>query len=206
MRRLSIAFAVAGLIAAACGQPPSGSASPAPSAAVSAAASPTRGGTAIIAIWQEPTTLLPLYRNQTVATVVGNAVVEGLAKARADGQYEGELAKTAPTLGNGVTVSGSRMEVRWELKPDLKWSDGAPLTSADISSRGSAGWRIQGEHTSRLQPHRGDRHARRAYRDREVQGDYPPTWQFCRTSAEAPYEKEPDLARRTQPQARRHGP
>ncbi len=134
MRRLSIAFVVAGLIGAACGQPPTGTTSPAPSAAASAsaAASPTRGGTAIIAIWQEPTTLLPLYRNQTVATVVGNGVVEGLARARADGQYEGELAKTAPTIGSGVTVSGSKMEVRWELKPDLKWSDGNPLTSADI--------------------------------------------------------------------------
>jgi peptide/nickel transport system substrate-binding protein len=132
MKRLTIAFAVAGLIAAACGQPPTGTVSPAPSVVASATAAPTRGGTAIVAIWQEPTTLLPLYRNQTVATVVGNGVIEGLARTKADGTYEGELAKTAPTLGNGVTVTGSRMEVRWELKPDLKWSDGAPLTSADI--------------------------------------------------------------------------
>jgi peptide/nickel transport system substrate-binding protein len=134
MGRLSVAFVVAGLIAAACGQqPPPTGATSTPGTSATAAASPTRGGTAIIAIWQEPSTLLPLYRNQTVATVVGNGVIEGLARARADSTYEGELAKSAPTLVNGgVTVSGSKMEVRWELKPDLKWSDGNPLTSADI--------------------------------------------------------------------------
>lgn len=94
---------------------------------------PSRGGTVIVAIWQEPTTLLPIYRNQTVAGVVGNAVVEGLTNTRADGEYEPELAKSVPTLANGgVTVSGTTMQVRWELKPDLKWSDGTALTSADI--------------------------------------------------------------------------
>ena len=117
------------LIATACGQPPGGGAA---TGTPAAAASPVRGGTAIIAIWQEPTTLIPIYRNQTVATVVGNGVVEGLVRTKADGTYEGDLAKNVPILGSGVTVTGSKMEVRWELKPDIKWSDGAPFTSADI--------------------------------------------------------------------------
>ena len=129
LKRFSILLASLALVATACGQPPGGGGA---TGTPAAAASPVRGGTAIIAIWQEPTTLLPLYRNQTVATVVGNGVVEGLAKTRADGQYEGDLAKSVPTLGQGVTVTGNKMEVRWELKPDLKWSDGAPVTSADI--------------------------------------------------------------------------
>ncbi|CAN5116502.1 peptide ABC transporter substrate-binding protein [soil metagenome] len=123
-------FAAIAIVATACAPTTGGGTSrtPAPATTVE----PVRGGTAIIAIWQEPSTLLPLYRNQTVATVVGNGVVEGLARTRADGQYEGDLAKSVPLLGSGVTVSGTKMEVRWDLRPDLKWSDGAPLTSADV--------------------------------------------------------------------------
>jgi peptide/nickel transport system substrate-binding protein len=129
VKRIFVICAAFALVVAACGQAPSGGGA---TNSPAAAASPVRGGTAIIAIWQEPTTLLPLYRNQTVATVVGNGVVEGLVRTKADGTYEGDLAKNVPTLGNGVTVTGNRMEVRWELKPDVKWSDGEPFTSADI--------------------------------------------------------------------------
>jgi len=130
-KKLFVILAAVSLVAAACGpSAPAGGGGTTTASATSEA--PLRGGTAIIAIWQEPTTLNPLYRNQTVATVVGNGVIEGLARTRADGQYEGELAKSVPTLGNGVTVDGPKMEVRWELKPGIKWSDGNPVTSADI--------------------------------------------------------------------------
>jgi peptide/nickel transport system substrate-binding protein len=129
VNRLFIICAAFALVVGACAQAPSGGGA---TNTPAAAASPVRGGTAIIAIWQEPTTLLPLYRNQTVATVVGNGVVEGLVRTKADGTYEGDLAKNVPILGSGVTVTGSKMEVRWELKPDVKWSDGTPFTSADI--------------------------------------------------------------------------
>jgi peptide/nickel transport system substrate-binding protein len=129
VNRIFIICAAFVLVATACAQAPSGGGA---TSTIAASGSPVRGGTAIIAIWQEPTTLLPLYRNQTVATVVGAGVVEGLVRTKADGTYEGDLAKNVPTLGNGVTVTGSKMEVRWDLRPDVKWSDGAPFTSADI--------------------------------------------------------------------------
>jgi peptide/nickel transport system substrate-binding protein len=130
VKRIVIICAAFALVVAACGPAPSGGGAATGTAAASA--SPVRGGTAIIAIWQEPTTLIPIYRNQTVATVVGNGVVEGLVRTKADGTYEGDLAKNVPILGSGVTVTGTRMEVRWDLKPDVKWSDGAPFTSADL--------------------------------------------------------------------------
>jgi peptide/nickel transport system substrate-binding protein len=44
------------------------------------------------------------------------------------------LALEVPTLANGavrVTPDGT-MTVRWMLRPDLRWSDGTPLTSADV--------------------------------------------------------------------------
>ena len=132
MRRLSIALAAIGLVIAGCGQPaPVGGTSPAPSASV--AATPTRGGTAIIAIWQEPSTLAPHYANQTVTDIVDYGVVEGLAETTDAGEYVPTLVKSIPTVANGgVTVTADKMDVRWELLPGLKWSDGKPVTSADI--------------------------------------------------------------------------
>ncbi len=134
MRRLFIACAVFGLVSAACGQPaPGGGTSPAPTA--TAAASPTRGGTAIVAIWQFPATLAAHYANQTVTTIVNNGVLEGLAETNTNGEYIPSLATRVPTIANGgakVSAEGKKLDVTWELKPGIKWSDGTPLTSADI--------------------------------------------------------------------------
>jgi len=132
MRRLSIALGAIGLVIAGCGQPaPVGGTSPAPSASV--AATPTRGGTAIIAIWQEPSTLAPHYANQTVTDIVNYGVIEGLAETTDAGEYVPKLVKSIPTVANGgVTVTADKMDVKWELLPGLKWSDGKPVTSADI--------------------------------------------------------------------------
>src|SRR5436190_1578463 len=70
VRRLSLAIAVLSLVLAACGQPaPGGGTAAAPSATVAATASPTRGGTAIVAIWQFPSTLAAHYANQTVSDI-----------------------------------------------------------------------------------------------------------------------------------------
>ena len=136
MKRLTIAFAVAGLIAGACGQPPTGTTSPTPSAAGSpTAAAVTRGGTAIVAIWQEPATLAAHYANQTATDIVNNGVIEGLAETTTAGDYVPNLAKSVPTIANGgakVSADGKKLDVTWELKPGIKWSDGTALTSADI--------------------------------------------------------------------------
>jgi peptide/nickel transport system substrate-binding protein len=131
-RLLTFAFAIA-LVATACSAPtttPPASAS----AAASATAQPiTRGGTAIVAIWQEPTQLGAPYGNQTVLGLVINGTVEGLADTTTDGKYVPTLATEVPDVANGgVVVKGDKMDVTWKLKPGIKWSDGDPLTSADI--------------------------------------------------------------------------
>jgi peptide/nickel transport system substrate-binding protein len=131
-----MAVAVLSLVLAACGQPaPGGGTSAAPSATVAATASPTRGGTAIVAIWQFPATLAAHYANQTVTTIVNNGVLEGLAATATDGQYYPTLATEIPTLTNGgatISTDGKKLDVTWKLKSGVKWSDGEPLTSADI--------------------------------------------------------------------------
>ena len=97
-------------------------------------AAPTRGGTVIIA-WQQPETLHPFYSTgtQTNATVYRLAV-EGLSSVAPDGSPRAVLATTIPTTSNGgvqLDPSGG-MSVRWVLQPGITWSDGAPLSSADV--------------------------------------------------------------------------
>ena len=128
-RRPFAALFAALLAMSACAPSQSGSTSAGPSTA------PVRGGTLVFAIWQEPTTLQPIYANQTVAGVVGGVVYEGLLSTDTDGNYYPVLAKAVPTLANGavkISADGSKMDVTYELLPGVKWSDGEPFTSADV--------------------------------------------------------------------------
>jgi peptide/nickel transport system substrate-binding protein len=131
-----MAVAVLGLIGSACGQPPpGGGATTTPAGTVAATSSPTRGGTFIFAMWQEPTTLAPHHANQTIAGLVLSVAVEGLGTTDNDGNPQPRLAKSIPTIENsGVNISsdGKKMSVKWELQPGLKWSDGQAVTSQDI--------------------------------------------------------------------------
>ena len=140
LRPVAVIGAALMVVATACGSAaPTGGASSAPTAAASAAATaagaPTKGGTATIAVWQEPANLAPYYENQTVQGVVLDLVVEGLVQTQASGEYQGLLAESVPTVSNGgvkVSADGKSMDVTYKLRPGLKWSDGQPLTSADV--------------------------------------------------------------------------
>lgn len=129
-RQLLVILAAISIVAMSC--TPSGTTGSA-TQAPAATEAPVRGGTAIVAIWQEPSTLAPHYANQTVTDIVNYGVVEGLAETTTEGEYVPNLATKVPTLANGgVVVKGTKLDVTWELRPGLKWSDGQPLTSADI--------------------------------------------------------------------------
>ncbi len=109
-----------------------GSCAPAPTTEPSG---PARGGTVVIA-WQEPQTLNPLYSTgaQTDALVY-EVAVEGLLRPGPDAAYLPALAAEVPTLRNGgvtVAADGSAMTVRYKLRDGVRWSDGAPFTSADV--------------------------------------------------------------------------
>ena len=134
MRRLLISLAALSLLVAACGQQAPGvTTSAAPSGGASA--TPVRGGTMVFAIWQEPSSLAPNYSNQTVNGVVNQVTVEGLLRTDNDGNYQPVLAKAVPTVNNGgvkISADGKRMDVTYQLVPDVKWSDGEAFTSADV--------------------------------------------------------------------------
>ena len=55
----------------------------------------------------------------------------GLTTIDENGDFVPVLAEELPTVENGG-MSEDYLTVTWKLKPDLKWSDGEPLTSDDI--------------------------------------------------------------------------
>ena len=128
VRRFAILAWLTIVVAACQSVPVTGTAPPASGQAV-------RGGTLVFAVWQEPTTLAPPYINQTIAGLVSQVCTEGLARTDTDGNYQPVLATRLPTIENGgakLIAGGTKLEVTWQLQPGLKWSDGEPLTSADV--------------------------------------------------------------------------
>ncbi len=91
------------------------------------------GGTVVFAA-QEPETLHPFRSTGTQTNaLVYRLAVEGLTSPGADGEAQPVLAEAVPTIANrGVSLDGRTMTVRWSIRPGLRWSDGASLTSADV--------------------------------------------------------------------------
>jgi peptide/nickel transport system substrate-binding protein len=99
-----------------------------------ASQAPRAGGTLILA-WQQPETLHPFYSTGTQTNaVVYRVAVEGLVGLAPDGAPRAVLATEIPTTANGAVRldPAGGMSVRWTVRPGIRWSDGAPLTSADV--------------------------------------------------------------------------
>lgn len=61
----------------------------------------------------------------------GSLVLEPLAGFDQDGVLFPRLAESIPTVENGG-VAADLTSITWKLKPGLLWSDGTPVTSADV--------------------------------------------------------------------------
>ncbi|MBM4435529.1 MAG: hypothetical protein FJ028_10645, partial [Chloroflexi bacterium] len=122
---MRLALALVALVVAGCDA--------APPAAVATPAGQPQGGTLVVAA-QEPSTLDPLYvAGVQAAATIYSVAVEGLVRVLPDGTFAPLLAREVPTLDNGgVTVSATGMQVRYVLREGVTWSDGAPLSSADV--------------------------------------------------------------------------
>jgi peptide/nickel transport system substrate-binding protein len=141
-RLLSRAFAVAaiaGLTFAACGAPsaPAATAAPTGAAATAAPATPAAtpvargaGGNLTILYWQAVTVLNSTHAQGTKDFDGARLVIEPLAAMGPEGKPIAVLAADVPTKANGG-VSADNKTVTWKLKPNVKWSDGSPFTSAD---------------------------------------------------------------------------
>jgi peptide/nickel transport system substrate-binding protein len=95
----------------------------------------TPGGTLIMGEWQPATQLNPFYTTSFGDFEAIQPAMRGFLTISSDGKYVADLAASVPTPDNGGLVldaDGKGMTVNVTLKPNLKWSDGQPLTGADF--------------------------------------------------------------------------
>ena len=90
------------------------------------------GGKSVTGAWdQEPDSIVPYFSQMTFAIWVTQFTLVGLAEWDDQSQFIPELAAEIPTADNGG-VSADGLTITWKLKDCLFWSDGTPLTSADV--------------------------------------------------------------------------
>jgi peptide/nickel transport system substrate-binding protein len=90
-----------------------------------------QGGTLNLLWWQAPTILNAHLSQGTKDNDASRLINEPLAAIGPDGLPVAVLAAEIPTVENGG-VSADLKEVTWKLLEGVVWSDGTPLTSADV--------------------------------------------------------------------------
>ena len=92
--------------------------------------------TITLGIYQEPENLNTYIGVQTVITYVHKPFAEYLIDVNEKGEYFPVLAAEVPTLENGG-VSKDGLTITYKLRKGVKWSDGAPFSSAECPSPAS---------------------------------------------------------------------
>jgi len=90
-----------------------------------AAETPTRGGTAVIAVVADPGHFNPGITTGSNVHAVADSMFNGLVA------LDREL-KPVPDLAASWTISDDSTVFTFSLAPGVRWHDGAPLTSADV--------------------------------------------------------------------------
>jgi peptide/nickel transport system substrate-binding protein len=84
-----------------------------------------------IIYWQAPSILNPYLSAGTKDVESSSLVIEPLGRFDQNGALVPYLAAEIPTVENGG-VAEDLTSITWTLKPGLRWSDGSPVTSADV--------------------------------------------------------------------------
>jgi peptide/nickel transport system substrate-binding protein len=84
-----------------------------------------------IIYWQAPSILNPYLSGGTKDIESASMIIEPLARYDNTGTLVPYLAESIPTVENGG-VSADLTTITWKLKPGLLWSDGTPVTAADV--------------------------------------------------------------------------
>ncbi|MBR9843085.1 MAG: peptide ABC transporter substrate-binding protein [Rhodobacteraceae bacterium] len=84
-----------------------------------------------IIYWQAPSILNPYLSGGTKDIESASLVIEPLGRYDPNGALVPYLAEVIPTVANGG-VAEDLKSITWKLKSGLKWSDGTPVTSADV--------------------------------------------------------------------------
>jgi peptide/nickel transport system substrate-binding protein len=127
------------MVFAACAAPaaaPTTGAADAPAAEAPASdlpAEPGRGtdGPLKLVYWQEVSILNPYLSTGTKDYHAASLILESLIEVMPDGTLIPALAQEVPTLENGG-ISEDLTTITYQLKPDVVWSDGTPLTADDV--------------------------------------------------------------------------
>lgn len=93
------------------------------------------GGTVVMAEWQTVSTMNPYYASANADIEAAAPSLEALVDTAQDLKYIPTMVTEVPTPDNGgAKVTGDNMDVTWHLKPGMKWSDGQPITCADLEA------------------------------------------------------------------------
>ncbi|QUJ75077.1 peptide ABC transporter substrate-binding protein [Sulfitobacter albidus] len=90
-----------------------------------------RDGQLNIIYWQAPSILNPYLSGGTKDLESASMILEPLGRYDETGALVPFLAEEIPTVENGG-VAEDLKSITWKLKEGLVWSDGSPLTSADV--------------------------------------------------------------------------
>lgn len=83
------------------------------------------GGTLVNAMTGEPSGLISMIAGESASSAITSNIFNSLLKYDKNLELEGDLVKN-------WEISADQKTIVFKLKPDLKWADGKPLTSADV--------------------------------------------------------------------------
>jgi len=89
------------------------------------------GGNLLLLQWQAPSQANSYLSTGTKDLLAGSLVLEPLAEYDPDGNVVPALAAELPSQENGG-ISEDLTQITWTLQEGITWSDGTPLTSADV--------------------------------------------------------------------------
>jgi len=92
---------------------------------------PSGGKSITLGFSQESDNVNTFFTAMTYTAYIAQMVSAGLAEWDDQNNLIPDLAAEVPTAENGG-VSADGLTITWHLQPGLKWSDGEPLTSADV--------------------------------------------------------------------------
>lgn len=96
---------------------------------------PAEPSQVVIAIPEDPPSFNAMISDTGYDAMVMELVMLGLTDLDAKGNVILELAERLPTLDNGDVLLDEEawtMDVTWQMRQDVKWADGKPVTADDV--------------------------------------------------------------------------
>ena len=84
-----------------------------------------------VGLVQQPNSLDPLHATQFYENYIAEATFSALVVIDDKGDTVPDLAEAVPTRANGW-IGADGKTLTYHLRPNLRWQDGVPLTSADV--------------------------------------------------------------------------